>query len=172
MVPVSPGLTLFVFKFVHTYSLKLQITWKSIEYKTGLPTIPDTQSWMSSQGATLVFYFCCCCHCFRFIYFFILCIWVFCLHVCVCIPWVSGACSVQKTSLDPQGLALQTKILVHRTEPGSSARTPNALNRWAISLTNLFVCLLVLISSLKQLSQDWLGYNTANLIQNASSWIK
>lgn len=49
------------------------------------------------------------CHLFFTLkYFFPLCSWVFCLHVCLCLSWVPGACRGPKSVSGPLGLELQT----------------------------------------------------------------
>lgn len=59
----------------------------------------------------------------------ILCVWVFCLHVCLCTTCVPGAC--RKKSLCPLRLELQ-KVVSHcvgpGNEPGSSGPSASTLN--------------------------------------------
>lgn len=66
--------------------------------------------------------------------YFILCLWVFCLHVCLCTTSVYGAWEIQKRAPDPPELdgwasaAVWVLGLVSR----SFGRVSNAINRWAI----------------------------------------
>ena len=46
-------------------------------------------------------------------FYFILCVWIFCLHVCLCIMCVPGACRGQKRASDPVELELQIVVRCH-----------------------------------------------------------
>lgn len=42
-----------------------------------------------------------------------LCIWMFCLSVCVCVPCVTGLCSSQRRALDPLELEFLMAVGYH-----------------------------------------------------------
>jgi hypothetical protein len=62
---------------------------------------------------------------------FVLCVWVFCLHVCLCPTCMAGVCEGQKRALDPLKLELQM-LVNHYVGAGnqttSSARAASAVN--------------------------------------------
>ena len=61
----------------------------------------------------------------------ILCVWKFCLHVCLCTTCMPGACGGwKKSSSSPRtGVTVSCELEV---KPGSSGRVPSALKHWAI----------------------------------------
>lgn len=70
---------------------------------------------------------------FRFIYF-ILCVFVFCLHVCICTIYMPGSHGVQKRVSDPLELELwmvMSTLWMVGIEHGFSARATHVFNHWA-----------------------------------------
>lgn len=59
---------------------------------------------------------------------FVLCVWVFCLHVCLCPTCMAGVCEGQKRALDPLKLELQMcePLCRHWESPASSATAASA----------------------------------------------
>ena len=66
----------------------------------------------------------CVCACYIYTYMFVreyicvLCIWIFCMHVCFCTPFIQSFCAYgsQKRASDPLGLKLPMVVSSH--EPG------------------------------------------------------
>lgn len=78
--------------------------------------------------------FCVCC--LHHTLYMILCVWVFCLTMCLCGVSMSGIHGDQKRALDPSELQLQMKVStwVLKTKPRSSGRSISAPNHHVISL--------------------------------------